>query len=204
LVAGLTPGWEAALRWGLVLAVAYLAGSVPVGYSVARWLGRLDIRRYGSGNVGATNVTRVMGTRAGALVLVGDVAKGALAAWIGLRLFGVQGAVAGGLLAVIGHSWPVFLRFSGGKGVATGFGAMAVISVPTALALVAIWACIVLTTRYVSLGSLISASTAPVWLWLAYHDWPVAVGGALMVLIIVWRHQSNIRRLLSGNELRSY
>lgn len=200
----LTPGWETALRWGVVLLVAYLVGSVPVGYSVARWLGRLDIRRYGSGNVGATNVTRVMGARAGALVLAGDVAKGALAAWMGLRLLGVQGAVAGGLLAVIGHSWPVFLRFSGGKGVATGLGAVAVISVPVAVVMVAIWAGVVLATRYVSLGSIISASTAPVWLWLAFRDWPVVAGGVLMVLIIAWRHQSNVRRLLSGSEHRSY
>ncbi len=200
----LTPGWETALQWGVVLLVAYLVGSVPVGYSVARWLGRLDIRRYGSGNVGATNVTRVMGARAGALVLAGDVAKGALAAWMGLRLLGVQGAVAGGLLAVIGHSWPVFLRFSGGKGVATGLGAVAVISVPVAVVMVAIWAGVVLATRYVSLGSIISASTAPVWLWLVFRDWPVVAGGVLMVLIITWRHQSNVRRLLSSSEHRSY
>ncbi|MEW6048311.1 MAG: glycerol-3-phosphate 1-O-acyltransferase PlsY [Bacillota bacterium] len=186
------------------MAAAYLLGSIPVGYLVSRRLGGLDIRRYGSGNVGATNVTRVLGSRLGALVLAGDVAKGALATWIGLRLVGLEGAVAGGLLAVVGHAWPVFLRFSGGKSVATGLGALAVLSAPVAAAAVITWAVVVLATRYVSLASVVSASTAPVWLWLAFHDWPVVGGGILMTLTVVFRHHSNVRRLLAGSEHRAY
>ena len=196
--------WAEALVWASVVAAAYLLGSIPVGYLVARRVGRLDIRRFGSGNVGATNVTRVLGARVGALVLAGDVAKGALAAWIGLTLMGSGGAVMGGLLAVVGHAWPVFLRFSGGKSVATGLGALAVLSVPVAVAVLAIWAAVLLATRYVSLASLVSASTAPVWLWLAFHDWPVVAGGALMTLIVLLRHRGNIRRLLAGSEHRAY
>lgn len=186
------------------MSAAYLLGSIPVGYLVARRVGRLDIRRYGSGNVGATNVTRVLGARVGAVVLAGDVVKGALAAWIGMSLIGIQGAVAGGLLAVVGHAWPVFLRFSGGKSVATGLGALAVLSAPVAVAVIVIWAGVLMATRYVSLASLISATTAPVWLWLAFHDWLVAGGGALMTLIVLLRHHGNIRRLLAGNEHRAY
>ncbi|MBE3599767.1 MAG: glycerol-3-phosphate 1-O-acyltransferase PlsY [Limnochordaceae bacterium] len=197
---GLESGWP----WIVIALAAYLLGSLPVGYVTAKRKGGIDIRRHGSGNVGATNVTRVLGVRAGAIVLAGDVAKGALAAWLGMRLGGVNGAVLAGVLAVVGHAWPVFLRFSGGKSVATALGAVVVVSGWVAGALILTWGLVVLATRYVSLASMVSASSAPVWLWLAYHDHAVLVGGLVMTVVVILRHRSNVRRLVQGAEHRAY
>lgn len=196
--------WLGVLRWASALVFAYLVGSVPVGYVVARRFAGIDIRHFGSGNVGAANVTRTLGKRAGLLVLLGDVAKGVLAGWIGSRLGGAEAAALTGLAAVLGHAWPVFLRFSGGKSVATGFGALLIIAPWAAGALVLIWSAVALSTGYSSLASLVSAATVPLWLWLALHSQIVLATGLVMTLIIVLRHRANVRRLLTGSERRVY
>ncbi|MFN4218925.1 MAG: glycerol-3-phosphate 1-O-acyltransferase PlsY [Candidatus Bipolaricaulia bacterium] len=181
----------------------YLVGSLPFSYLVAR-LKRIDIRQHGSGNVGATNVTRVVGAGYGALALIGDVGKGVFAAW----LTGFLNAplwLSG--LAVVGHNWSLFLKFTGGKGVATTLGLLLVFSWPTLLVTLALWVATVLLTRYVAIGSMIALLSAPV--VLSFFQAPsvnweiVGLFGALG-LMTVWQHRSNIQRIVQGTESRVF
>lgn len=208
------------LLLGLTAAAAYLIGAVPFGYLVGRAKG-IDVRREGSGNVGATNVGRLLGTRWGVLVFALDFAKGALpvaaAGWVLPQPEDVppdSPAVLAGVAAFLGHLFPVYLGFSGGKGVATGAGVVAVLVPWLALAALAAWAAVLLTTRYMSLASITAAVVLAglrVGLLLAAGEPPFGhargvvtafclVGGALVVL----KHQGNVRRLLAGTEPRLF
>lgn len=186
-----------------VAALCYLVGAIPFSYLVGRLKG-VDVRRHGSGNVGATNVTRVVGAGYGALALIGDVGKGILAAWL-VSVLDVPLWLSG--LAVVGHNWSLFLRFTGGKGVATTVGLLLVFSWPTLLVTVAIWLFLVLLTRYVAVGSMIALLSAPVVLSLSQApsvNWElVGLFGALG-LMTVWQHRSNIQRILRGEESRVF
>jgi glycerol-3-phosphate acyltransferase PlsY len=182
---------------------AYLIGAVPVGFLVARVFGFGDIRRHGSGNIGATNVLRTLGKGPAALTLVGDIAKGALAVAAGRVISGGDAGMtaAAAVLAVAGNCWPVFLRFRGGKGVATGFGAMLAL-VPWATGPAAlVWVVIALTFRYASLASITAALTVPIGA-LVLYDGVRVVGAAVVAAIVVLRHRDNLTRLLSGTERR--
>ena len=186
------------------LAVAYLVGAIPVGFVVARAFGIGDIRRHGSGSIGMTNVLRTAGKTPAILTLVGDVAKGMLAVWLGAWVAGVTvtDVPAAAVAAVIGNCWSVFLRFRGGKGVATGLGALLML-VPWALAPSAIvFLVVVATTRYVSLGSLLGAIGVPVVALVLGYPLGSVIAAAGVALIIVGRHHQNITRLLSGTEHR--
>ena len=186
------------------LAVAYLVGAIPVGFVVARAFGIGDIRRHGSGSIGMTNVLRTAGKTPAILTLVGDVAKGMLAVWLGAWVAGVTvtDVPAAAVAAVIGNCWSVFLRFRGGKGVATGLGALLML-VPWALAPSAIvFLVVVATTRYVSLGSLLGAIGVPVVALVLGYPLGSVIAAAGVAVIIVGRHHQNITRLLSGTEHR--
>jgi glycerol-3-phosphate acyltransferase PlsY len=176
----------------------YLIGSLPFSYVVAR-LKNIDIRQHGSGNVGATNVTRVVGVGYGALALVGDVGKGVVAAWVA-SLLNAPLWLSG--LAVVGHNWSIFLKFTGGKGVATTLGLLLFFSWPALLVTVGVWVVTVLLTRYVAVGSMIALLSAPGALYI-FAGPPELIGlfGALGVLA-VWQHRSNIERILQGKESR--
>jgi glycerol-3-phosphate acyltransferase PlsY len=181
--------------------VAYLVGAVPVGFLVARAFGLGDIRRHGSGTIGATNVLRAAGWVAGALTLIGDMAKGALAVWLG-GLVSVDAAPAAAAAAVVGNCWPVFLRFRGGKGVATGFGALFAL-VPLAVAPAAIvWIAVTAGFRYVSLGSVLAALCVPLGAAMLAYPWPSVLASVVVAAIILLRHRENIGRLLAGTERR--
>nr|BAL59739.1 hypothetical conserved protein [Candidatus Acetothermum autotrophicum] len=186
-----------------VAVLCYLVGAIPFSYLVGRLKG-IDVRRHGSGNVGATNVTRVVGASYGAVALIGDVGKGIVAAWL-TGLFGVPLWLSG--LAVVGHNWSIFLKWSGGKGVATTLGLLVVFSWPTLLVTVAIWLFLVLLTRYVAVGSMGALLGAPVVLWLLQSpsvNWElVGLFGALG-LMAVWQHRSNIQRIVQGEESRVF
>lgn len=197
-----------------VLTLAYLLGSVPFGYLVVRAKGAGDVRSAGSGGTGATNVTRSAGRMAGILTLLLDAAKGAAAVLLARLLltegFGVNWWVAAAaLLAVLGHVFPVWLRFRGGKGVATGLGVFLSLAPLAVLAVLPVFVSVVLATRYVSLGSITAAAALPFAVRLIGSDpaqpshlapltAAATVGGAIVIIM----HRANIGRLLRGEENR--
>jgi len=183
----------------LCAVIAYLLGSISTGVLFSKHLGR-DIRTAGSKNAGATNMTRVHGLRNGAITFGGDCLKGILAALIGRALFGQTGAMVAAVFAVIGHNWPVFFGFRGGKGVATCIG-IGLVTYPPFGALAAVVGVIVmLLSRFVSLGSLIGVSFFAVAVTIRYGFWPVGAWAILLDLMVIWRHWENIQRLLSHTE----
>jgi len=186
----------------LVLAASYLLGSIPFSYLVARQRG-VDVRRVGSGNVGATNVMRNVGRGAGLVAFALDAAKGAIAAWIAQRSgLGVTVAALAAVGAIVGHMYPAWLGFKGGKGVATGAGAFLPLApLATAGALVAFGLTLALT-RYVSVGSMVGAVGLAALASITGAPRPVAIAAALMAALIVWKHRANIRRLVDGTETR--
>jgi acyl phosphate:glycerol-3-phosphate acyltransferase len=182
---------------------AYLIGAIPVGVIVARLFGGTDIRRAGSGSIGATNVLRTLGKLPALVTLLGDIVKGYLAVAVARALVAEPwGAAAGAVLAVVGNCWPVFLGFRGGKGVATGFGAFLALT-PLATAPAAlVWLVVTASFRYVSLASVMACACFP--LGVALLGYPRAAVGAAVVVaaIIVVRHRQNLTRLLQGREPR--
>ena len=187
----------------LALLAAYLIGAIPVGFLVARAAGGTDIRRAGSGNIGATNVLRTLGRGPAVLTLVGDIVKGYLAV-SAARAIGTEvwSAAGGAVAAVVGNCWPLFLAFRGGKGVATGLGAFLAL-VPWAVAPAAVlWLAVTALSRYVSLASIVACVSLPVAATLIGYPRPSVGAAALVALIIMWRHRENIARLASGTEHR--
>jgi glycerol-3-phosphate acyltransferase PlsY len=198
----------------LFIVAAYLVGSIPFGYLIVRARGGGDVRETGSGGTGATNVTRRAGRGAGVLTLALDVAKGALVAltarWLLTPDFGVNPWVAAASIAVVvGHVFPVWLKFRGGKGVATGLGVFLSLT-PAAVALAAlVFIAVVWATRYVSLGSMLATATLPLFVWLLSDRGNSNVSGAFTPImavaiiggaLIIFMHRANIGRLLSGTE----
>jgi len=184
-----------------VLIIAYLLGSLPFGYIVSNIIKKTDIRKHGSGNIGATNVLRVMGWKAALPVFILDFAKG-IAAVVIARLVSDQPALylTAGFLAMVGHSFPVFLKFKGGKAVATAAGVLAALSGWVTVSLLALFIILVAATRYVSAGSIIASITLPVLFWLFGFDLAYIIFGLAAALLVTARHHQNIRNLLNGTE----
>jgi glycerol-3-phosphate acyltransferase PlsY len=183
-----------------LLVAGYLLGSVPTGYIVGSMAG-VDVRTAGSGNVGATNVARVLGKGRGALTLVVDVAKGWLPVFVAQRLeLGLPTAVLAGTAAFFGHLYPVFLRFQGGKGVATAFGVFLGLAPALAPILIVIFGVVFAVTRVVSLGSMTAALAAPIVFWVMNYPPLASAMMSLVTAMIIWRHRANIQRLLAGTE----
>jgi glycerol-3-phosphate acyltransferase PlsY len=189
----------------LALAAAYLLGSIPFSFLVARAFGVEDVRRVGSGNVGATNVLRSAGKAAGVLALLLDAAKGAAATWLATWLAPEPPVVAGlaAATAVVGHMYPVWLRFHGGKGVATGLGAFAPLLPKAALVATILFLLTLAATRYVSLGSLVGAVSLAALAFLLGGSISVAWAATFTAGLVVLRHRSNLRRLWGGAERRA-
>ena len=184
----------------LVILFAYLLGSVPTGFLLGSLAG-VDVRKAGSGNVGATNVARVAGKKHGFLTLLGDTAKGFVPVFLALQLG--LGAAATGLVALAafsGHLYPIFLKFQGGKGVATALGALLALAPAATLVLVIIFSLVAAASRIVSLASIVAAGAAPA--VIGFFGYPPASTGAslAMAVIIIWRHRANIERLRAGVE----
>jgi len=184
----------------LLVLFAYLLGSVPTGYILGSLAG-VDVRKAGSGNVGATNVARVVGKRHGIFTLVADIAKGFVPVVIALNLGLTSTATAlVGVAAFLGHLYPVFLRFRGGKGVATALGVLLGVAPWATLLLAVVFALAAFASRTVSLSAMIAAAVAPVALWVFSYP-PVLIGmSVFLAFLIIWRHRANIKRLLAGTE----
>jgi glycerol-3-phosphate acyltransferase PlsY len=199
--------WLEMLNPLVAVLIAYLVGSLSFAVIISRVMGLADPRSYGSGNPGATNVLR-SGNRAAALMtLAFDVLKGYgpvfVALWLGdAHGIGPLTVAAVGLAAFCGHLWPVFFRFQGGKGVATAAGVLLALNPLLAAATLASFALIVGFTRYVSLGSIVAAAFAPFYQLLIWGAKPALLALVPMSLLLIWRHQGNIRKLLAGQESR--
>jgi glycerol-3-phosphate acyltransferase PlsY len=184
------------------IVVSYLLGAVSFSILLARWLRKIDIRQHGSGNAGATNTLRVLGKGPAITVFLLDIAKGIAAVLIG-RWAGDGDAwipVLCGLAAIIGHNWPVFFRFKGGKGIATTIGALAVLAFYPALIAGVIAILTIALTRYVSLGSLVFAVFLPILIALFGYELPYVWGAVAVALLAVLRHRKNIIKLAQGTE----
>ena len=177
--------------------IGYAVGSLPIGYLVAQTAGGVDLRRVGSGNVGAANVYRTGGLRMGIAVMLADMAKGAAAV---LLVGGSATAVAAGVAAVVGHIYPVWLGFKGGKGVATASGVFGILAPwPTLIAAVAFGATVA-RTRFVSLGSIVATVLLPIIEWSMPGRRPVDIGATVVAALILFRHRGNVARLWSRTE----
>ncbi len=208
----------------LIIILSYVAGSIPTGLLVSRWLGGTDIRSHGSGNIGSTNVMRTLGWKLGLLVQAGDIMKGLLAVLVIARLhygdfpfnnrtpfddFTVVQIIAG-LSAVIGHIFSIFLNFKGGKGINTAAGMLVGIApVDISIALI-VFVLVLLSTGYVSLGSLSAATAFPTTLFIRFNVFQIDIPSyhtlilfsIATTLLLFWAHRANIKRLLNGSENR--
>ncbi len=188
--------------------IGYLFGSVNTSILVGKLLHKVDIREHGSGNAGATNTLRTLGKGAAILVVIGDFLKGVLACLVGRYVFGelnpgdgvYLGQYMAGFFAVVGHNWPVYFGFKGGKGVMTSFAVALMLSPLAALACLVGFIIIVAITKYVSLGSMVCAIIFPIAALILNEPLPMVLIGIALVTLIIWRHRANIERLIAGNE----
>jgi acyl phosphate:glycerol-3-phosphate acyltransferase len=187
----------------LVVFLGYLIGSVPFALLLARRIGTPDLRRIGSGNLGAANVLRTSGVTAGILVAALDIGKGALSVLLAIRFSPDAAApAAAGFAAIIGHVYPVWLRFRGGKGVATTCGVFLVLAPLAVLPAVVVFILTVWTTRYVSLGSVLASLVLPAIAYATGSPAPAVIVACAAAVLILFRHSSNLMRLLAGTERR--
>ena len=192
--------------WVLSISIAYLLGSIPFGYLLVRLFRQQDVREQGSGNIGATNVARSGGTKLGVVTLALDIGKAYLAVMIAHHLapgvYDVQ--VAAAVAAVLGHVFPLWLGFRGGKGVASALGGFLALNWPSAVGILLVFAVVFALTRYVSLASIIGLATFPLFgFYFVAQRTPMVLFGFLFIpLLIIVKHHGNIRRLLSGKESR--
>jgi len=198
---------ETSLNLAWLLPAAYILGSIPFGVILARLFGSADVREAGSGNIGATNVARVAGPLAGILTLVFDTGKGSAAVWLAARFAQESAAwmMLAGLAALLGHCFPVWLRFKGGKGVATAFGVFLALCPAAALAALLLFMIVAAIWRYVSLGSITAAAAIPLlmyFLWAPRHAPPLIItfGSLAAAVLVVYKHDGNIQRLVQGEE----
>ena len=185
----------------IALVVAYLLGSIPFAL-IAGKLHGVDLRTTGSGNLGATNVFRTLGRTAGITVMVLDIAKGAAAVLVAVALTDNPWPLVAGALAILGHVFPVWTNFKGGKGVAVGAGALIGLVPAASGVLIVLWFVIVLTTRYVSIASIVCAIAAAPLAWAFGAPWSYVAFIALAGLFVIWKHRENIVRLSRGEENR--
>jgi acyl phosphate:glycerol-3-phosphate acyltransferase len=183
----------------LAIALGYLLGSIPFGLLLTRLSGGPDIRSIGSGNIGATNVLRTGKRALAAITLLCDILKGTVAVLLAAHFFGRDAALVAGLAALLGHLFPVWLKFKGGKGVATYIGVLLGLAWPVALAFGVIWLIVAALFRYSSLAALIASALTPAMLW--FYGQPNVAALFLLLSVLVWiMHRENIARLLKGNE----
>jgi glycerol-3-phosphate acyltransferase PlsY len=177
----------------------YLMGSIPFGLVLTKMAGTQDIRTIGSGNIGATNVLRTGNKKLAALTLLGDALKGTVAVLFAKAFGGYEAALAAGLFAFLGHLFPVWLKFKGGKGVATYIGVLLGLAWPAALGFCGIWLGVAYLTRYSSLSALVASACTPIGLYAA-GDNAAAILFVVLTVLLFWKHAQNIQRLRAGTE----
>ena len=191
---------EASILTFSVISFSYLLGSIPFGILVSKVFGLGNLRDIGSGNIGATNVLRTGNKLAALITLILDVLKGVLVVVVA-RFISEDAAITASIFVIIGHIYPVWLRFSGGKGVATFIGAILALSFVTGLLVCFIWIIIALIFRYSSLSAIVSSASAPIGVFLFYDNEALVV--TLFMTVLIWyRHKDNIRRLIDGSEAK--
>ncbi|QSO45739.1 glycerol-3-phosphate 1-O-acyltransferase PlsY [Alicyclobacillus mengziensis] len=186
--------------------IAYLIGSISFSTLIGRWFGKIDIREHGSGNAGATNTLRVLGARYAIIVLLADIAKGVVAVLLAQALGGGNPWVTylSALAVIVGHNWPIYFGFRGGKGVATTIGVLLILMPKSLLTACLVAVILIAITRYVSLGALVLAVLTPI-AGIVYHGGTGKVVLAVVVgVLTIWRHRKNIHRLLHGQEHRVF
>jgi acyl phosphate:glycerol-3-phosphate acyltransferase len=200
---------EFSITVNLIPLAAYLLGSIPFGLLLTKLFGGGDVRKAGSGNIGATNVARVVGPLAGILTLVFDTAKGAAAVWLAGRFTSESAAwmMIAGFVVLLGHCFPVWLKFKGGKGVATALGVFLALCPLAAVSALLLFLLCVAYWRYVSLGSVAAAAAMPLliyFLWAPHHAPPIIidVGTLAIALLVIYKHDGNLQRLVEGTEPR--
>lgn len=182
--------------------IGYVLGNINFGYIIGKLTRGIDIRKYGSGNAGATNVNRILGPKAAVITLVGDLLKGVAAVIIGRHIAGDTGAVLSAIAVVCGHNWPAVMGFKGGKGIATSLGILLSLDYRVGMILLILGILIILVTRYVSLASVTAAFLYPV-LVIAFRSSPQMVAFSIVLsLFALVRHRGNIKRLLKGEETK--
>lgn len=191
------------MNYLIVVLLSYLVGSIPNGLLVGKWLKNVDLREFGSKNIGATNAYRVLGLGPAIGVFITDALKGIIGVYLGSIFVGEPLALlAGGIAAMAGHNWSLFLRFKGGRGVSTGLGVIAMIVPKVTIIIFAIWALIFYFTRYVSLASIVAAALVPVMMYSLGEKSEFLYFGFLAAAFVIIRHKANIIRLVHGEELK--
>lgn len=184
----------------IAVIIGYLIGCFSTSVIVGKLWSNIDIRNYGSGNAGSTNVLRTLGFKAALVTFLGDCLKAILAVYIGRRIGGDISAIYGGLGAIIGHNWPVFFQFKGGKGIASTIGVIISINFILGIIVILIGIAVVLKTRFVSLGSLVAVSLLPIMMLIVGEGREYIILTLIIALMAILRHSSNIKRLINGTE----
>ncbi len=185
----------------MILILSYFLGAIPNGLIFGKLIWKKDLRKFGSGNIGATNAWRTIGKSAGLLIFALDFLKGALAVVLAQHFIGTSAAmILAGLCAIIGHTFTIFLKFHGGKGVATGLGVIAMLMPKVTVIVFSVWLVIVCITRYVSLGSVVAAALVPILAFVFNDPKEFVLLGIVAAIFIIFRHKQNILRLMNGTE----
>ena len=189
-----------AVKTVIILILAYIIGSIPFALIVGKKIGGIDVRNYGSGNLGGTNAFRILGWKVGVPVIVADILKGMLATYLGLRLGGETLGILAGIAAAVGHCYPLFANFKGGKGVAVGAGIFLIVAPKVILLAAVMFLLTLFIFRYVSLSSIVGALTVGLLTFVYDQSLFLTTLSWLLVIFVIYRHRSNIKRILNGTE----
>lgn len=186
----------------LVIIICYLLGSVPFGYIIGKLFKKIDIREYGSGNIGTTNAFRILGPVLASLVLIGDIGKGVFSIYL-VRFLNIDSLfilIIAGLAVICGHDWSLFLRFKGGKGVATTFGVIFSFNLVISILAVIVWVIIIIFIKYASLASISSLTAVVIFMILLKQPYEYVIFSIIILILTVFKHKENIKRLRLGKE----